>query len=123
MRRLPETFETLEDLVPVWSLATEELRFHRRVSSSVAELEGFDRRIRPRIEEILDYLNTLKTAEPDDLGAADRSLFDLALMAMEAFSALDLEWETTDIEDAWPVDRLAFLPPSSDRAKAGNHGR
>ncbi|MGE0314316.1 MAG: hypothetical protein AB7P21_22105 [Lautropia sp.] len=117
MTRLPPAYAALDALAPHWSLATEELRFRRRVSSSLNELEGFYRQVAPRLEEMIDYLNGLQTADPDQLEPADRALFDLVLMAMEAASALDLEWDTTDIEDAWPVERLEFLAPSKAPAR------
>lgn len=109
---LPGVFAEFESLVGQWSLATEALRFNKRVSSSMTELQAFDAQVFGHLDRMIDYLNTLATNDPQTLAAADRRLFDLVLMAMEARSAIDLEWETTDIEDAWPADRLRFLPPS-----------
>ena len=42
----------------------------------------------------------------------ERRLFDLAQTCMEASIPSDLGWETNDIEDAWPADRLMFMDPS-----------
>ena len=109
---LPGQFKALEPWVEHWSIAHEAGRFDRRVSSSMRDLDLFVAAVFPRIEEIVDFLNHIPTANPDTLKPAERRLFDLALMCMEASIPSDLGWESNDIEDAWPPDRLTFFEPS-----------
>ena len=109
---LPEPFQALEPWVADWSIAHESGRFNKRVSASMRELDRFVEAVFPRIEEIVDFLNRIPTANPDTLAPPERRLFDLALMCMEASIPSDLGWEGNDIEDAWPAERLSFFGPS-----------
>ena len=109
---LPEQFNALEPWVADWSIAHEAGRFNKRVSTPPRQLDRFVAAVFPRIDEIVDFLNLIPTADPDTLQPAQRRLFDLALMCMEASIPSDLGWEGNDIADAWPAQRLAFLPPS-----------
>lgn len=109
---LPEPFKALEPWVAEWSIAHEAGRFKKRVSTPARELDRFVGAVFPRIDEIVDFLNRVPTADPDSLQPEERRLFDLALMCMEASIPADLGWEDNDIEDAWPADRLTFLAPS-----------
>lgn len=110
--RLPEPFRALETWVAEWSIAHEAGRFNKRVSTPAHELDRFVRAVFPRIDEIVEFLNRIPTADPDALRPEERRLFDLALMCMEASIPGDLGWEGNDIEDAWPAERLTFLAPS-----------
>ena len=110
--RLPAAFAALEPWVADWSLMDEHGRFNKRLATPPRELDRFVNALLPRIDEIVAYLNTLPGADPDALTPPDRKLFDLALMWMEASIPHDLGWESTDIEDAWPANRLTFFGPS-----------
>ena len=112
MTTLPEQFRALETWVADWSIAHEAGRFNKRVSTPPRELDRFVGAVFPRIEEIVDFLNRIPTANPDTLKPPERRLFDLALMCMEASIPSDLGWDGNDIEDAWPAERLTFLAPS-----------
>lgn len=118
---LPHPFRELEPWVAEWSIPHEAGRFNKRVSTPARELDRFVAAVFPRIEEIVDFLNRIPTADPDTLEAPERRLFDLALMCMEASIPGDLGWEGNDIEDAWPADRLAFLAPSLTPEPANRH--
>ncbi len=109
---LPQQFQALEAWVADWSIAHEAGRFNKRLATPTRELDRFVGAVFPRIEEIVDFLNRIPTADPDALNPAERHLFDLALMCMEASIPADLGWEGNDIEDAWPAGRLTFLAPS-----------
>lgn len=108
---LPEQFKALEPWVAEWSIPHECGRFNKRVASSMRDIDTFVAAVFPRIEEIVDFLNQIPTADPDTLKPAERRLFDLALMCMEATIPSDLGWEINDIEDAWPPQRLGFQYP------------
>ncbi len=112
MTSLPEQFMALEAWVADWSIAHEAGRFNKRVSTPPRELDRFVGAVFPRIEEIVDFLNRIPSANPDTLKPPERRLFDLALMCMEASIPSDLGWDGNDIEDAWPAERLSFLAPS-----------
>ncbi len=109
---LPEQFKAFEPWVAQWSIAHEGGRFHKRVSSELADLNSFVEALFPRIDEIVGFLNGLPTHHPDSLKPEERRLFDLALMWMEASIPSDLDWDGNDIEDAWPAERLTFYGPS-----------
>ena len=109
---LPPPFHALEPWVADWSIAHEAGRFNKRLATPARELDRFVGAVFPRIEEIVDFLNRIPTNDPDTLNRAERHLFDLALMCMEASIPGDLGWEGNDIEDAWPAERLTFLAPS-----------
>jgi hypothetical protein len=109
---LPAAFTALDPWVADWSIPHESGRFNKRVSTPPRQLDKFVGAMMPRIEEIIDFLNTIPTANPDALQPAERRLFDLALMCMEASIPADLGWESNDIEDAWPAARLTFIAPS-----------
>jgi hypothetical protein len=109
---LPDQFLALEPWVADWSIPHEAGRFNKRVSTPPRELDRFVAAVFPRVEEIVDFLNLIPTANPDTLKPEERRLFDLALMCMEASIPSDLGWDSNDIEDAWPARRLEFFEPS-----------
>lgn len=109
---LPAPFKALEPWAAEWSIAHESGRLAKRLSSGTAELNQFVAAVFPRIEEIIAFLNLIPGNDPDALRPEERRLFDMALTCMEAVIPSDLGWETNDIEDSWPVNRLSFLPPS-----------
>jgi hypothetical protein len=115
---LPAGFRALEPWVAEWAIPFEGGRFEKRVSASPAALDAFVHAIFPRIDEIIGYLNGLGDVEPNALAPPDRRLFDLALMCMEGTIPSDLNWEITDIADAWPPERIEFLAPSALPAPA-----
>lgn len=109
---LPAGFADLEPFVADWAIPHEAGRFNRRVSVTPAALDAFVRAVFPRVEAMVDHLNRIATNDPDTLAPPERRLFDLALTVMECVIPSDLDWGTTDIEDAWPPARLDFLDPS-----------
>jgi hypothetical protein len=109
---LPEPFKALEPWVADWSIPHESGRLGKRLSAGTTELNQFVAAVFPRIEEIIAFLNRIPGNDPDALRPEERRLFDMALTCMEAVIPSDLGWETNDIEDSWPANRLSFLPPS-----------
>jgi hypothetical protein len=104
---LPPDFADLQHLVRDWALPTEGQRATRRVSVPMQTLEAFQAQVIPRIEPVIEHLNRCGN-DPDALAPADRNLFHLALMAMEASAPIDLGWKSPDIEDVFPIDRFRF---------------
>ena len=107
---LPEKFADLAVWGPDWFHALDRDRHVQRVSSSLETVREFYEAVFPRMDEIIGYLNTLGTADPDALGEADRNLFNLALTCMEMSHPIDMNWKGTDIDDTFPWQRMEFLP-------------
>jgi hypothetical protein len=108
---LPAAFADLAPWVAAWSLGTEKARAERRVLTPMPVLRAFHAATLPRLEAVIEYLNTLPN-DPQVLAPADRRLYALAQMVMEASAPIDLNWESADIEDVFPMSRMKFHPPS-----------
>ena len=105
---LPEGFADLEPWAADWALETEEARAGKRVSTPIAKLREFHAATFPRMDAVMVYLNTLPN-DPGALASRDKCLFALAQMVMEASAPMDLQWDTSDIEDVFPMERMKFL--------------
>jgi hypothetical protein len=108
---LPEAFAELAPWVADWSIRTEKGRAEKRVSTPIAVLREFHAAVSPRLEDMFKYFNTLPN-DPDALSPPDGRLYGLAQMALEASAPIDLQWDTPDIEDVFPLHRMKFHPPS-----------
>ena len=108
---LPAEFAELAPWVAEWSIRTEKERALKRVSSSIEVLRAFHAAVSPRLEDMFKYFNTLPN-DPDALSPPDSRLYGLAQMVLDASAPIDLQWETTDIEDVFPMHRMKFHPPS-----------
>lgn len=100
---LPEKFSDLEQWSQ-WSLATERERYNRRAHSSLDELRAFGAALKPRMEDLIQYLSNFEWGTP--LSDEDRNLYHLGLSYMEAAIPLDLGWKQPTAQDSFPVDRL-----------------
>jgi hypothetical protein len=108
---LPDQFAHLSSWVAEWCLPTEKLRAIKRVETDIARLREFQRGCLPDLEAMIQYLNTF----PNDIEALPpdaKRLYVLAAMVMEASAPIDLGWESGDIEDVFPMERMTFEPPS-----------
>jgi hypothetical protein len=105
---LPPGFAELEPLVAEWSLGTQKSRAEKRIDTEMARLKAFHGALRPRIEDIIGYMNTLPN-DPGALAPDAKRLYHLAQMFMEAAAPIDLAWPTGDIEDTFPMERFEFL--------------
>jgi hypothetical protein len=116
---LPPEFSDLVPYVSEWSLDTEQARAGKRVSTDIAKLRQFHEAVSPRMEAIILYLNTFPN-DPGALPANVKRLFDLARMVMEASAPIDLGWNSSDIEDTFPMERIGFslLPAGIMTGKA-----
>jgi hypothetical protein len=116
---LPAQFADLVPYVAEWSLEQERDRAVKRVSTDIEKLRRFHESVSPRMEAIIEYLNTLPN-DPDALPGPDKRLFNLARMVMEASAPIDLGWSSPDIEDVFPMDRIGFssLPAGNMIAKS-----
>jgi len=104
---LPAMFADLAPYAAEWSLEMERDRAVKRVSTDIAKLRRFHDAVSPRMEAIIEYLNTFPN-DPDTLPEPVKRLFNLARMVMEASAPIDLGWSSPDIEDVFPMDRIGF---------------
>jgi hypothetical protein len=105
---LPNQFADLDALLPEWRFMQERERATKRIEAPIEELRSFCSHVRPRIDEIVDYLNGFEN-DPERLPDDAKNLYLLALMFMEASVPVDLEWNGGDIEVTFPMERLEFL--------------
>ena len=108
---LPAQFAELAPWVAEWSIRTEKARAEKRVGTPIAVLRDFHAALLPRLEEMFQYFNTLPN-DPAALSPPDARLYGLAQMVLEASAPIDLQWDTPDIEDVFPLHRMKFHPPS-----------
>ena len=107
MRTLPPQFRAFEPFVTEWALATEAERLAKLIRTPIAELKVFYDAIFPRIEEIKSYLMPFRLdAMPDDA----QTLLDLLLTFVETAHPIELNWTTTDIDDAFALERMTIEP-------------
>jgi len=113
-KSLPPQFSALEPFVADWALASEAERLAKLTRSSIEELKAFYDAVFPRAEEMRAWLDQFKLdAMPDD---AVR-LFNLLLTFIETAHPIELNWTTTDIDDAFALERMTVghfnvYPPS-----------
>lgn len=102
---LPQQFRELEEWSS-WALATERERYDRRAASSMESLRAFYDAMKPRMEEIIQYLSAFPWGTP--LGEEDERLFHMGMSYMEAAVPIDLGWKTVAAQDSFPVSRLTL---------------
>jgi hypothetical protein len=108
---LPAAFSDLAPYVSEWVLPSEKERAIKRVSTDIKKLREFQQAILPRLESMIEFFNTFPN-DPKALPPDALRLYRLAQMVMEASAPIDLEWESADIEDVFPMERMNFHPPS-----------
>jgi hypothetical protein len=111
-QKLPSAFADLEPYVAAWGLANEQARQHHRIVSDLDTARAFYEAMLPRMPAVFDYFDRIGHGDIDRLAPEDRLLFQLAASFYEASHPVEMKWRRTDIDDAFPLDRLRFLPPS-----------
>jgi len=106
---LPSEFSDLVPLVSEWALDSDRARAVKRIYTDIDVLRNFHAEMRPRIEAVIEFLNRREN-DPDKLPREVKNLYQLALTFMEISAPIDLEWNSGDIEDTFPMDRFEFLP-------------
>ena len=112
---LPAAFADLERFVAEWALSTERQRQHHRVEADLDTTRQFYEAILPRMGAVFEYFDRIPHADVAKLPPEDRRLYQLACAFYEASHPIEMRWRRTDIDDAFPLDRLRFLPPSDSR--------
>ena len=104
-RPLPPQFRELEPFVADWALRTEADRLSKLTKTPIEDLKMFFVAIFARAEEIKTYLMPFKLdAMPEDA----QSLFDMLLTFVETAHPIELSWATTDIDDAFALERITI---------------
>ena len=62
---LPLAFKSFEKWVSDWSVPHESGRFNKRVSTEMSDLNDFVVALQGVVEQMIDHLNTMPTADPD----------------------------------------------------------
>jgi hypothetical protein len=102
---LPPKFKDLEKWAS-WALATEGERYAKRASSSMETLKEFCDALKPRMEDVIQYLSAFPWGTP--IGEEDERLFRTAMSYMEAAVPIDLGWKKPVAQDSFPVSRLTL---------------
>lgn len=114
--QLPNGFADLEAFCPEWCPTTERDRAFKRATTPMEVLRTFHAETSPRLEAVIDYLNGFPN-DPAVLPPDAKRLFQLAQMVMEAAVPIDLQWEISETEDVFPLERLTFTPGAPSRAQ------
>jgi hypothetical protein len=114
---LPPEFADLAPFVGAWALETEEKRQKKRATSTLAEARAFYDATFPQMPAIIAWLDryTLADLDAGKLPPEAKRLHLLALACMEASHPVEMGWSATDIDDAFPIERLVYLAPSNQR--------
>ena len=106
-RTLPAGFEALQEFADAWALPTSDQRLHKRMATSMEDIQRFYDAMMPCIQPALAHLDTFGL---DDMPAAEQCLFQLLLASAEAGLAVE-------------VYRAPSLPlaPSAGRFKVTHH--
>lgn len=99
--QFPQPFEAFEPFSG-WALLQREARYKKRIGSSMDEIRAFYDALRPRMEEMVEYLNARSL---DNLSEEDSRLLNLALAWMDASRSIEV-LGTPDIRYGLPADRF-----------------
>ncbi|MCL2429070.1 MAG: hypothetical protein FWD12_07540 [Alphaproteobacteria bacterium] len=114
-RLLPPAFADLEPLAAVWALPDERARQVHRVNAGLETVRAFYERMLPRMPAVFDHFEGIGHGDLDRLAPEEKRLYQLAASFYEASHPVEMKWQRTDIDDAFPLERLHFLPPSDRR--------
>ncbi len=114
-RSLPPEFADLEGFVAAWALPTERQRQAKRVGDELDAVRRFYEAMLPRMPALFDYFDKIPHGDQTQLPADALRLYRLGAAFIEASHPIEMKWRRTDIDDAFPLDRFNFLPPSDRR--------
>lgn len=112
---LPPEFTDLEPWVADWALPNEQQRQAKRVGSDLDTVRRFYDAMLPRMPAVFAYLDQIQHGDVATLAEPTRRLYLLGCAFIEASHPIEMKWRRTDIDDAFPLDRLLFNAPSNQR--------
>ncbi|HIL78522.1 MAG TPA: hypothetical protein EYG48_06410 [Methylococcales bacterium] len=86
-KKLPSQFKELDVYLAKWCFPTQMERTNERQESNMEEIKDFYHAIEPRIQEILDYLDTFSL---DSLGEEEQTLLELSYALAEVAPAVEM---------------------------------
>ena len=104
-QKLPALYRDLQPFVADWALETEAGRLKKLVATSIEDLRAFYDAIYPRAAAIRDDLSQRKL---DALTDEEKTLFFLLMTFIEVAHPIELNWKETDIDDAFPLERMTI---------------
>jgi hypothetical protein len=99
---LPNSFAGLERFVRDWALDSEAQRNHKRLASSMADIQEFYDTMLRHMEAVLQHLSGFRLQE---LPSPERRLLHLALSLMEVAPAVEI-YSSPDVPDAIEAHRF-----------------
>lgn len=111
---LPKEFAALEPFTE-WALPSERDRHRKRIATDLRTVRTFYDAMFPHMNAIMGFLDKIPADDFDRQPAEVKTLHNLALAFMEVSHPVDMNWRTSDVDDAFPSSRFEFLPPSSVR--------
>ena len=106
MAAFPSDFADLEPLRAAWAIGDEAARNRKRLASSMAELQTFYNALLPRMDAIIQHLNSRPL---DALAPGEQALLNLALMFMEVAPAVEI-YKDPDVPWGFAAERFHILP-------------
>lgn len=106
MSALPVEFADLEPLRGAWAIGDEAARNRKRLASSFADLQAFYNTLLPRMDAIIQHLNSRPL---DALASDEQALLNLALTFMEVAPAVEI-YKHPDVPWGFAAERFHILP-------------
>ena len=107
MPALPTAFADLEPFAD-WALPTERARYHKRLSSTMDELQTFYDAAFPRLEDVCEYL---KGVPLDGIGDEDSALLRLCLSLVTVSFPVEV-WRQPRVPDSGAATLDAVVEPA-----------
>lgn len=112
-KKLPEQFKDLEGYVDKWCFATQMKRTNERQESNMDEIKEFYNALEPRMQEILDYLDTFSL---ENLKGNEKTLLELTYAIAEIAPAVEMFGQkyvtsTFDARDFLPTHEPVLKRP------------
>lgn len=102
---LPAAYRELQPFVVDWALETEGERLKKLIATSIEDLRAFYDAMFPHAAAIRDDLSACKL---DSLTGEEKTLFFLLMTFVEVAHPIELNWNETDIDDAFPLERMTI---------------
>ena len=94
-----------------WALPSERERYERRLRTPLDEVRAFHDALMPRVDDAMRLLQ-VQPADTAAIAEPVRRLFHLVLAWFEASTPVELNWRSSDLDDAFPADRIVYVGPS-----------
>ncbi len=109
---LPPGFDALLPWIS-WSRPSERERYTHRITTPLSEVRAFHQALLPHVDEAMACLQQ-HPADTAQVSEPLRRLFHLVLAWFEASTPVELRWPSSDLDDAFPADRIVYMGPSHD---------